>query len=89
MINPSLPLKRLLKKIEKMADVLNEVNVTDTVLPIEAEVPVLQSAPAGHRAKAKRVSNQEPVFTQPEVEVTCSLGEVQAEVVLPKGEPEV
>ena len=66
-----------------MSDVLNEVNVTDAVLPIEVEVPVSQSAPAAPKAKAKRVSKQEPVFTEPEVEVTSSLDEVQAEVVLP------
>jgi hypothetical protein len=35
------------------------------------------------------VSKKEPVFTEPEVEVTSSLDEVQAEVVMPKQEPGV
>ena len=68
---------------EKMTDVLNEVNVTDAVLPIEDEVLVSQSAPAAPKAKATRVSKKEPVFTEPEKDVTSSLDEVQADVVLP------
>ena len=72
-----------------MTDVINEVNVTETVLPIEDEVPAIQAAPATPKAKAKRVSKREPVLTEPEVKVTSSLGEVQADVVLPKQEPEV
>ena len=67
---------------EKMTDVLNEVNVTGK------EVPEVQSAPAAPKAKAKRVSKKEPGFKEPDVEVTSSLDEVQAEVVLPKQEPE-
>ncbi len=43
---------------EKMADVLNEVNVTDTVLSKEDEVPEVQSAPAAPTAKARRVSKK-------------------------------
>ena len=35
------------------------------------------------------MSKKEPVFTEPEVEVTSSLDEVQAEVVMPNQEPYV
>ena len=85
---PDLALKNTVEEepkpdAEKMTDVLNEVNVTDTVLSIEDEVPEVQSAPAAPKAKARRVSTKEPVFKEPEVEVTSSLDEVQAEVVLP------
>ena len=48
---------------EKVADGLNEVNVTDAVLPIEDEVPASQVVPTAPEAKAKRTSKQEPVFS--------------------------
>lgn len=70
---------------EKMTDVINEVNITESAE--EALVP--QAVPTAPKAKAKRVSKKEPVFTEPEVEVTSSLVEVQAEVVMPTQEPEV
>ncbi len=41
-----------------MGDVLNEVNIIDTALPIEDEVPALPSAPATPEAKANRVSGK-------------------------------
>ncbi len=70
MINLTVLLKQILKKslkqITKMTDILNEVNVTDIVPPIEVEVLVWQSAPAALKAKAKRVSKEEPVLTEPE-----------------------
>ena len=72
-----------------MTDVINEVNVTETILSNEYEAPValyLQTAP---KAKIKRMSKKEPVMTEPEVEVTSSFDEVQAEVVMPKQEPYV
>ncbi len=53
-----------------MADALNEVNVTDSVLPIEDEVPKVQSAPALAKAKAGRVPKKGPVFEELQVEVT-------------------
>ena len=70
---------------EQMTDVINEVNVTESTLSNEDESSI-QKAP---KARAKRVSKKEPVVTEPEVEVTSSLDEVQAEVVMPKQEPEV
>ncbi len=45
-----------------------------------------QSAPAAPAAKAKHVSKKEPVLTEPEVEVTSWLDDVQADVVLPKSQ---
>ena len=66
---------------EKMTDILNEVNVAEQPPSIE------DAAPAAPKTKARRASKKEPVFTEPEepeVEVTSSLDEVQAEVVLPK-----
>ena len=74
---------------EQMTDVINEVNVTETILSNEYEAPValyLQTAP---KAKIKRMSKKEPDFIEPEVEVTSSFDEVQAEVVMPKQEPYV
>ena len=68
---------------EQMTDVINEVNVN------EVESPVTRAVQTAPKAKAKRVSKKEPVFTEPEVEVTSSLDEVQAEVVMPKQEPYV
>ena len=70
---------------EKMTDVINEVNVIESTLPNEDESSI-QKAP---KARAKRASKKEPDFTELEVEVTSSLDERQAEVVLPKREPEV
>ena len=80
---------------EKMTDVINEVNVIESTLSNEDESSI-QKAPT---ARAKRVSKKEPDFplvcdpsgkdTEPEVEVTSSLDEVQAEVVMPKQEPYV
>ena len=80
---------------EKMTDVINEVNVSEHVLPNEDESSI-QKAP---KARAKRVSKKEPNFplvcdpsgkdTEPEVEATSSFDEVQAEVVMSKQEPEV
>ena len=68
---------------EQMTDVINEVNVN------EVESPVTRAVQIAPEAKAKRVSKKEPVFTEPEVEVTSSLDEVQAEVVMPNQEPYV
>ena len=68
---------------EQMTDVINEANVT------EVESPVTRAVQIAPKAKAKRVSKKEPVFTEPEVEVTSSLDEVQAEVVMPNQEPYV
>ena len=68
---------------EQMTDVINEVNVN------EVESPVTRAVQTAPKAKAKRVSKKEPVFTEPEVEVTSSLDEVQAEVVMPNQEPYV
>ena len=71
---------------EQMTDVINEVNVTESTLSNEDEssvAPAVQTAP---KAKARRVSKKESVFTEPEVEVTSSFDEVQADVVLPKQE---
>ncbi len=48
-----------------------------------------QSAPAAPKAKAQHVSKKEPVFEEPEVEVTSSLDDVQVDVVFAKGETEV
>jgi hypothetical protein len=70
---------------EKMTDVINEVNVIESTLSNEDESSI-QKAP---KARAKRVSKKEPDFIEPEVEVTSSLDEVQAEVVMPKQEPYV
>ena len=70
---------------EQMTDVINEVNVTETILSNENGLSI-QIAP---KARAKRVSKKEPVMTEPEVEVTSSLDEVQAEVVMPNQEPYV
>ena len=68
-----------------MTDVINEVNVIESTLSNEDESSI-QKAP---KARAKRVSKKEPDFIEPEVEVTSSLDEVQAEVVMPKQEPYV
>ena len=71
---------------EQMTDVINEVNVTESTLSNEDEssvAPTVQTAP---KATARRVSKKESVFTEPEVEVTSSFDEVQADVVLPKQE---
>ena len=70
---------------ERMTDVINEVNVIESTLSNEDESSI-QKAP---KARAKRVSKKEPDFIEPEVEVTSSLDEVQAEVVMPKQEPYV
>ena len=70
---------------EKMTDVINEVNVIESTLSNEDESSI-QKAP---RARAKRASKKEAVMTEPEVEVTSSFDEVQAEVVMPKQEPYV
>ena len=70
---------------EKMTDVINEVNVIESTLSNEDESSI-QKAP---KARAKRVSKKEAVMTEPEVEVTSSFDEVQAEVVMPKQEPYV
>ena len=80
---------------EQMTDVINEVNVTESILSNENGLSI-QIAP---KARAKRVSKKEPVIplvcdpsgkdTEPEVEVTSSFDEVQAEVVMPKQEPYV
>ena len=67
---------------EKMTDVINEVNVTETILSNEDE-PSIQRAP---KARAKRASKKEAVMTEPEVEETSSFDEVQADVVTPKQE---
>ncbi len=72
---------------EKMTSVLNEVNVTDSVVSLEHDVPEVQSAPAAPEAKARRVSKQELVFQKFGVEVTCSHDGVHLDVVLPRGEP--
>ena len=66
-----------------MTDVINEVNVN------EVESPVARAVQTAPKAKANRVSIKEPVFTGPEVEVTSSFDEAQAEVVMPKQEPYV
>ena len=61
---------------EQMADVINEVNVTESTLSNEDEssvAPAVQTAP---KAKARRVSKKEPVVTEPEVEETSSFDEV-------------
>ncbi len=65
-----------------MTDFLSEVSVIGVVLPIEDEVPVSQSAPTAPKAKVLRVLKQGLVFTEPEVDATSLLDEVQAEVVL-------
>ena len=70
---------------ERMTDVINEVNVVESTLSNEDESSI-QKAP---KARAKRVSKKEAVMTEPEVEVTSSFDEVQAEVVMPKQEPYV
>ena len=70
---------------EQMTDVINEVNVTETILSNENGLSI-QIAP---KARAKRVSKKEPVMTEPEVEATSSFDEVQAEVVMPNQESEV
>ena len=70
---------------EKMTDVINEVNVIESTLSNEDESSI-QKAP---KARAKRVSKKEADFIEPEVEVTSSFDEVQAEVVMPKQEPYV
>ena len=70
---------------EKMTDVINEVNVIESTLSNEDESSI-QKAP---KARAKRASKKEPDFIEPEVEVTSSLDEVQAQVVMPKQEPYV
>ena len=70
---------------ERMTDVINEVNVVESTLSNEDESSI-QKAP---KARAKRASKKEPDFIEPEVEVTSSLDEVQAEVVMPKQEPYV
>jgi len=70
---------------EKMTDVINEVNVIENTLSNEDESSI-QKAP---KARAKRVSKKEADFIEPEVEVTSSFDEVQAEVVMPKQEPYV
>ncbi len=75
--------EELTRDAEKMCDVLKEVNVTYDVLPIQIWVPVSQFVPAAPKAKAKPASKQKLVFAEPEVQVTSSLDEVQAEVVLP------
>ncbi len=67
-----------------MTEVLSEVNVTDTVLPIQDEGALTLFCQF-----RKRVAEKEFVFKEPEVEVPSSLDEVQVDVVLPKGEPEV
>ena len=74
---------------EKMTDVINEVNVSETILSNEYEAPVFLDLQTAPKAKIKRMSQKEPAFTEPEVEVTPSLDEVQADVVLPQQEPEV
>ena len=74
---------------EKMTDVLNEVNVAENIVSNEYEAPVARAVQTAPKANIKRMSKKDPVFTEPEVEVTSSLDEVQAEVVLPKQEPEV
>ncbi len=61
---------------EKMAVLLNEVNVTGAVLSIEDEVAEVQSAPAAPEAKTKRVaktSKKKTVVKEPEAEVASSL----------------
>ncbi len=68
---------------EKMTDVINEVNV------IEDEAQVAQAVPRAPKTRAKRVSKKPTVFIEPEVEVTSSFDEVQADVVLPNEEPYV
>ena len=70
---------------EQMTDVINEANVTESILSNENGLSI-QIAP---KAKIKRMSKKEPVMTEPEVEVTSSLDEVQAEVVMPNQEPYV
>ena len=70
---------------EKMTDVINEVNVIESTLSNEDESSIQKAL----KARAKRVSKKEAVMTEPEVEVTSSFDEVQAEVVMPKQEPYV
>jgi hypothetical protein len=72
---------------EQMTDIINEANVTETFLSNEYEAPVAQAVQTAPKAKIKRMSQKEAVFREPEVELTSSLDEVQAEVVSPKQEP--
>ena len=61
---------------EQMTDVINEVNVTESILSTEDEpsvAPAVQTAP---KAKARRVSKKEPEVTESEVEETSSFDEV-------------
>ncbi len=53
--------QELKTEAEQITDVINEVNVN------EVDLPVTRAVQAATKAKAKRVSKKEPVFTEPEV----------------------
>lgn len=73
---------------EQMTDIINEVSVTEPILLTEYEQPNALTTPVAPKAKAKRApsrspSVRKPKVIEPEVVVTPSLDEVQAEVTFP------
>ena len=72
---------------EQMTDIINEVSTTEPILQSEYEQPYVLTTPVVPKAKAKRApsrspSVRKPKVIEPEVAVTPSLDEVQAEVTL-------
>ena len=79
---------------EQMTDIINEVSVTEPILLTECEQPNALTAPVAPKAKAKRApscspSVRKPKVIEPDVVVTPSLDEVQAEVTEAKAEAKV
>ncbi len=70
-----------------MTDVINEAKVTDTAQQIEDEEPASEAPKA--KAKAKRATRKQLAVAEPEVEVTPSLDEVQADLSIPSAAPKV
>ncbi len=70
--------------VEQMTDI-NEVNTTEPVLPVEYEQPNALAALVAPKTKAQRApspspSARKPKVIEPDVVVTPSLDEVQAEI---------